>query len=734
MKRCHYCFKDYNIDFSICPHCGYTEDTIVEARYLEKGVILINRYLIGAVVGAGGFGVTYVAWDKVLEQRVAIKEFLPGEFSTRMPGMTKVTIYGGEKTEQFESGKEKFMEESKRLAKVQKIPGIVQIYNSFQENDTAYIVMEYLEGETLEERLRRENRISEQEAVGIMLPILQTLEIVHKQGILHRDIAPNNIFLTREGEVKLLDFGAARNATGTHSKSLTVLYKEGYTAEEQYRSRGDQGTWTDIYACAATLYRMLTGVVPPGAMERIRKDTLKEPSKMGIKISTNVNIAIMNALNVAVQNRTRTAEEFIKELTNNRKNEKHFIKTYEKKIGEIPAKVKFAVGGSLLVVGCVFILLFTGIIDFGLLLPSSFGVPEGYARVPNVINKETDKAAEIFEKNSLKMQITDKQFSNEIPKGKILSQSVDAGKIIEEEGIVDVVVSGGEKTKENGYELKENEVFVPDFQYKTLVEAIHEFEEIDLYVSVHLEKNEQVEPGKIIGQSLEAGNVVENKEIVDIIVSSPDSIEQTYDYIQNENYQNLQNIHQQIVNYMEENQMEYAFYSPRDSVTNSENGKGLELIKDEMLTYYLGETSDGEMNGNGTYAIKCECGSSQEISSYNGEWKDGVPEGHGVVNSHWRDGSTYRIEGEFENFHGEGVMKMQWNSYGQTFHGQFTCIDSEIQPAQDVWYRQYFQIPSSAFIYCYSQERDADGIPMMCLTITPGSKVTIWGFEEECYH
>lgn len=113
MKKCYFCFKDYDTDKECCPHCGYTEDMTAEARYLEKGIILINRYFIGAVIGVGGFGITYAAWDKVLEQRVAIKEFLPGEFSTRMPGMTKVTVYGGEKTEQFEAGKEKFLEESK---------------------------------------------------------------------------------------------------------------------------------------------------------------------------------------------------------------------------------------------------------------------------------------------------------------------------------------------------------------------------------------------------------------------------------------------------------------------------------------------------------------------------------------------------------------------------------------------------------------------------------------------
>jgi serine/threonine protein kinase len=190
------------------------------------------------------------------------------------------------------------------------VSGIVQIYDVFQENDTAYIVMEFLEGEDLGTRLKREKTISADEAVKIMVPVLEALSAVHQSKIIHRDIAPNNIFLCKDGRVKLLDFGAARSATGTYSKSLTVLYKEGYTAEEQYQSRGEQGPWTDVYAAAATMYKAITGVTPDGAMERRRKDRLKEPSKCGVKIEKNVERAIMNALIMDHKKRTQSAEIF----------------------------------------------------------------------------------------------------------------------------------------------------------------------------------------------------------------------------------------------------------------------------------------------------------------------------------------------------------------------------------------------------------------------------------------
>ena len=197
MKRCLYCFREYENAYTVCPHCGYAEGTsAAEPQYLQPGTLLASRYLVGAVIGAGGFGVTYGAWDRVLDQRVAVKEFLPGEFSTRIPGQTEVTVYGGEKTEQFRDGKNKFYEESRRLAKLQKVPGIVQIYNSFLENGTAYIVMEYLEGETLGARLKREGKLPLEEAIRIITPVLYSLEAVHREGILHRDIAPKNIFLT----------------------------------------------------------------------------------------------------------------------------------------------------------------------------------------------------------------------------------------------------------------------------------------------------------------------------------------------------------------------------------------------------------------------------------------------------------------------------------------------------------------------------------------------------------
>ncbi len=516
MKKCFRCFNEYCVDYEVCPYCGYIDGTAVEEpRYLQPGTQLQNRYIVGTVVGAGGFGITYSAWDTILNQKVAIKEYLPGEFSTRSTGQTQVTIYGGEKTEQFKEGKEKFHEESIRLAKFQNIPGIVQIYSSFKENETVYIVMEYLEGETLESKLKREGKISEQETVEIILPILQALDVVHKEGILHRDIAPNNIFLTSEGEVKLLDFGAARSATGSHSKSLTVLYKEGYTPEEQYRSRGDQGPWTDVYACAATMYRMLTGKLPPGALERRRKDTLKEPSKNGAKVCRGTDIAIMNALNVEIKHRTPNTEKFIKELTGGNA-KSHFVRTEEKKMGRIPLWIKAIAIVAVGLMGVFLLLIAAGLYNGGMEAFENVEVPEGKTRVPNLVNTNIQTAQETTESSELVFMITQKQFSLEIPENKILSQEVDAGSITDMGTQVNVIVSAGvnsmtvQEMEENGIEMVE----IPDLQYQDRDEAMGMLLDAGLIVNIEYEKTGIVEGGKVTKQSVNVGEkLVKGQEI-----------------------------------------------------------------------------------------------------------------------------------------------------------------------------------------------------------------------------
>ena len=317
MRRCMGCIKEYEDGITVCPYCGYTSGTPArEAYHLPPETILNGRYLVGRVIGFGGFGTTYIAWDLMLEKKVAIKEYMPSDFATRAPGETQLSVYDGELGEQFEAGLKSFIDESRRLAKFNHEDGIVHIFDSFLENGTAYIVMEYLEGKTLKELLKeRGGKIPYDEAVRYILPILKSLDAVHQTGIIHRDIAPDNIFLTNNGKVKLIDFGASRYATTLHSKSLSVILKQGYAPEEQYRSHGEQGPWSDVYAVCATLYRAITGIVPEDALERCANDKLVPPSKMGINLPNGIENAILNGLNIKAENRIQSANELAQALS-----------------------------------------------------------------------------------------------------------------------------------------------------------------------------------------------------------------------------------------------------------------------------------------------------------------------------------------------------------------------------------------------------------------------------------
>ncbi len=404
-----------------CPNCGYSGQESNNPHYLDPGTTLSSgRYRVGQVVGAGGFGVTYSAWDTELVRRVAIKEYMPGEFSTRMPGSTIITIYGGEKHQQFESGMLKFHDESERLAKFTEVPGIVQIYDCFFENNTAYIVTEFLRGETLDERIRREGKLPVSEAIEIIVPVLDALTEVHKEQIIHRDIAPNNIFLTSDGKVKLLDFGAARTATGSHSKSLTVLYKEGFTAEEQYQSNGTQGPWTDVYSAAATLYKALTGNTPDGALERRLKDKLPAPSKLGVSIPKKVDTAILNALNVNYKIRTQTAEAFKKELTGETGVKAHYQRTIERKIGHIPKNVWVASSVFAIAIALMIILRATGILKFDTKMFENIFNASG--KMINIVNMDVEDARVKVEKMGLEFEI-EEVYSNDYLPDKVIEQN-----------------------------------------------------------------------------------------------------------------------------------------------------------------------------------------------------------------------------------------------------------------------------------------------------------------------
>ncbi|WP_051656450.1 protein kinase domain-containing protein [Butyrivibrio sp. AE3004] len=310
---CPNCMREMGKDDTFCSNCGHNRESGEKesTHALKPFTILQGKYLVGNVIGEGGFGITYIGLDLNLEIRIAIKEFYPNGFVTRESAVTSaVTNYASKDNSQFEKWKDSFVREARSLAKFSNLPGIVHVRDFFQENNTAYIVMEYVEGETLKNYLKnRGGRIHVQETLSMMLPVIQSLARVHEAQIVHRDISPDNIMIQDDGAVKLIDFGAARDFSAGDERSMSVLLKPGFAPEEQYRSRGKQGPWTDVYALCATIYRCITGEKPPESMERMRQDDIKKPSSYGIQISSSQEAALMEGLEVFAEKRIKTMGE-----------------------------------------------------------------------------------------------------------------------------------------------------------------------------------------------------------------------------------------------------------------------------------------------------------------------------------------------------------------------------------------------------------------------------------------
>lgn len=314
-KICLGCMEEKG-DSKFCPKCGYAEGTPAESPlHLKPGTILKEHYLIGRVLGHGGFGITYLAYDINLGYKLAIKEYFPQGMATRSTENTAISVYSGNTKEQFEYGLEKFIDEGRTLARFDDIPEIVTAKDFFKENGTAYLVMSYIDGITLKKYTEQNGGKLPLDAVlTIMLTIMKALETVHNAGILHRDISPDNIYITKNFNVRLLDFGAARYAIGQHSKSMSVLLKPGYAPVEQYKTKGNQGPWTDVYAVGATIYRAITGITPPDALDRLDEDTIRKPSEMGVVIGPQYEQALMKALSVRAADRFQSMEEFESEF------------------------------------------------------------------------------------------------------------------------------------------------------------------------------------------------------------------------------------------------------------------------------------------------------------------------------------------------------------------------------------------------------------------------------------
>lgn len=282
---------------------------------LRKGTRLIGRYTIEGVLGQGGFGITYLGMDELHKKKVAIKEFFPQGIVTRnieYEDTVTVTLVG--EKENYDKGKERFLKEAQTMAMFSKDKGIVKALDFFEINNTAYIVMEYLEGVTLKQYLRENERIDAEDLVELLVPLIEALDEIHSQGLIHRDISPDNIMVLPDGRIKLMDFGAARDYTEFGEKSLSIVLKPGYAPPEQYQTHGVQGPWTDIYALCATMYKCITGENPPDAIDRLVDDHLKKISAFEIPVLPQIEKAIIKGMSVAAKDRYQNVGDFCEDL------------------------------------------------------------------------------------------------------------------------------------------------------------------------------------------------------------------------------------------------------------------------------------------------------------------------------------------------------------------------------------------------------------------------------------
>ncbi|MGN1197845.1 MAG: FHA domain-containing serine/threonine-protein kinase [Acetatifactor sp.] len=297
---------------------------------LPMDTIIHGRYLVGRVLGVGGFGITYQGQDLNSGAFVAIKEYFPNGMVTRTPGTT--VVEKANKYEMFEKGKAKFLQEARIIYHFQN-EHILSIYSLFEENRTAYYVMEFLEGKDLKQYLQSKGgKIKWSELKYIVFQIMDALECIHKEGIIHRDISPDNIYLCSDNNAKLIDFGTARNVN--EEKTCSIIIKKGYAPPEQYMTSGKQGAFTDIYALGGTIYRALTGKVPTDALERVHGEIISTIKQLEPDAPEYVSKAVAKAMSLDESERFQSVIEFKEALKEPNLTPKKFFKFSKSNITE----------------------------------------------------------------------------------------------------------------------------------------------------------------------------------------------------------------------------------------------------------------------------------------------------------------------------------------------------------------------------------------------------------------
>ena len=342
-KLCPGCMQHLKDSNTTCPHCGYPEKRLTVKDSLPIFSILAGKYLLGAPLGKGGFGITYIAMHLPDEKIVAIKEFFPANLAVRDTDNETVVPADDTKAVYYRTGMKSFSEEGRILYLLSDIEHVIHVAEQIQANNTTYLVMEYVPGISLKKYMKQQQKLfSEQETLTLMQPILIALQAMHQKGILHRDISPENLMLSPDNTLTLIDFGAARTFSRSDDDNLTVILKRGYAPEEQYHSNSRQGPWTDLYAVCAVMYQMLTGILPQEASARAEEDHLTPISRIeGLSLSPSTCAALEKGLQMDPMERYSdigalmkvlypAKKEKTQEITDNSPKETHEMDASEK--------------------------------------------------------------------------------------------------------------------------------------------------------------------------------------------------------------------------------------------------------------------------------------------------------------------------------------------------------------------------------------------------------------------
>lgn len=281
----------------------------IPMHHLLPGTVLNGKYIIQSVIGEGGFGITYKAKYIDDDSEIAVKEYYPFGYVNRSNYVSNEvsTNVTQEREELFFASKNRFIREAEILSRFSDAPGIVKILDYFEENNTAYIVMEYLEGMTMLRYVRENGPMSIEKAAELTMPIMELLSNLHKNDVIHRDISPDNIMICDDC-AKLIDFGMACPIS---TYSASVALKPGYAPEEQYRKKGELGSWTDVYSLCATIYKCITGITPEDSISRMVEDKIKKPSEVGVEINSEIENVIMRGMGVTKMQRIEKFDEIL---------------------------------------------------------------------------------------------------------------------------------------------------------------------------------------------------------------------------------------------------------------------------------------------------------------------------------------------------------------------------------------------------------------------------------------